>query len=137
MDEPALELVRDWLARASRDLRSAHLLAAAHDPPLDIAIYHCQQAAGKSIKAWLQGQDVPFPKTHDLLALAQRASEWHREFTQLDQAAAALTPYATAFRYPGGSYKPMPTREEFDQAFAHAETTHHFVLKALPLEARP
>ena len=71
MDESALELVRDWLARAGRDLRSARLLAAADDPPLDIAIYHCQQAAEKSIKAWLQGQDVPFPKTHDLLALVK------------------------------------------------------------------
>jgi len=81
MDEPARELVRDWLVRASRDLRSAHLLTAADDPPLDIAIYHCQRAAEKSIKAWLQGQDVPFPKTRDLLALAQRASESHRDFT--------------------------------------------------------
>ena len=77
MDESALELVRDWLARAGRDLRSARLLAAADDPPLDIAIYHCQQAAEKSIKAWLQGQDVPFPKTHDLLALVKRAAESH------------------------------------------------------------
>jgi len=42
MDEPARELVRDWLARAGRDLRSARPLAAADDPPLDIAIYHCQ-----------------------------------------------------------------------------------------------
>ena len=80
MDESALELVRDWLARAGRDLRSARLLAAAHDPPLDIAIYPCQQAAEKSIKAWLQGQDVPFPKTHDLLALVKRAAESHPEF---------------------------------------------------------
>ena len=59
MDEPARELVRDWLVRASRDLRSAHLLTAADDPPLDIAIYHCQRAAEKSIKAWLHGQECP------------------------------------------------------------------------------
>ncbi len=55
MDESALEHVRDWLARAGRDLRPARLLAAADDPPPDIAIDHCQQAAEKSIKAWLQG----------------------------------------------------------------------------------
>lgn len=137
MDESALELVRDWLARAGRDLRSARLLAAADDPPLDIAIYHCQQAAEKSIKAWLQGQDVPFPKTHDLLALVKRASESHPDFTRLDHAAAMLTPYATAFRYPGGSYEPMPTREEFDEALDHADAIHDFVVTALPADAQP
>ena len=137
MDESALELVRDWLARAGRDLRSARLLAAADDPPLDIAIYHCQQAAEKSIKAWLQGQDVPFPKTHDLLALVKRAAESHPDFTRLDHAAAMLTPYATAFRYPGGSYEPMPTREEFDEALDHADAIHDFVATALPADAQP
>lgn len=35
MDEFALELVRDWMSRASHDLRSARLLAAADDPLLD------------------------------------------------------------------------------------------------------
>ena len=38
MDESALELVRDWLARAGRDLRSARLLATADDPPPDISL---------------------------------------------------------------------------------------------------
>jgi len=47
MDEFALELVRDWMTRASHNLRSARLLAAADDPLLDTAIYHCQQAAEK------------------------------------------------------------------------------------------
>jgi HEPN domain-containing protein len=137
MDESARELVRDWLARAGRDLRSARLLAAADDPPLDIAIYHCQQAAEKSLKAWLQGQDIPFPKTHDLITLVQRASGTHGDFSQLGPAAAALTPYATAFRYPGGAYEPMPSREEFDEAVAHSEGIRDFVLRALPAEARP
>jgi len=67
----------------------------------------------------------------------QRASETHGDFTHLGPAAAALTPYATAFRYPGGAYEPMPSREEFDEAMAHSEFIHDFVLNALPAEARP
>ena len=51
MDEAAAELVRDWLTRASHDLRAARLLSSTEDPLLDIAIYHCQQAAEKAIKA--------------------------------------------------------------------------------------
>ena len=45
MDEATTELVRDWLTRASHDLQAARVLAAADDPLLDAAIYHCQQAA--------------------------------------------------------------------------------------------
>ena len=55
MDRFALELVRNWMTRASHDPRSARLLSAADEPPLDIAIYHCQQVAEKSVKAWFAG----------------------------------------------------------------------------------
>lgn len=60
--------MRDWLNRASHDLRSSRALASLEDPLLDTAIYHCQQAAEKSVKAWLQSIDDPFPKTHDVEA---------------------------------------------------------------------
>jgi HEPN domain-containing protein len=79
MDEPTRELVRDWLTRASNDLRSSHALASLEDPLLDTAIYHCQQAAEKSVKAWLQSNDDPFPKTHDIEDLVERASGFNRE----------------------------------------------------------
>ena len=137
MDEFALELVRDWMTRASHDLRSARLLAAADTPPLDIAIYHCQQAAEKSIKAWLQGQDEPFRTTHDVAVLVKQASGSNPEFSHLDTAAAVVTPYASAYRYPGGSYEPMPTQEEFAEALHHAQVIYDFVLNLLPTEARP
>ena len=137
MDEFAAELVRDWMTRAGHDLRSARILSAADDPLLDIAIYHCQQAAEKSIKAWLQGRDEPFRKTHDVAGLVKQASDANPEFAKLDTAAAVLTPYATAFRYPGGSYEPMPTRQEFDEALQHAQAIYDFVANLLPAEARP
>jgi len=62
MDEPALELVRDWLARASRDLRSAHLLAAADDPPLDIAIYHLPAGCREIHQGVAPRRGCPIPK---------------------------------------------------------------------------
>ena len=136
MDEAARELVRDWMTRASHDLRSARLLAAAENPPLDVAIYHCQQTAEKSVKGWLQAQDEPFRKTHDVAELVKQAAESNPDFAQLDAAAAVLTPYASAFRYPGGAYEPMPTREEFDEAMDYAQTIYDFVWRLLPVEAR-
>jgi HEPN domain-containing protein len=80
MDEAALEIVREWLARADHDLRSARWLASSKDPLLDTAIYHCQQAAEKSVKAWLQSIDDPFPKTHDIEDLVKRASVINPDF---------------------------------------------------------
>jgi len=137
MDDAAKELARDWLTRALHDLRSARLLAAADDLLLDTAIYHCQQAAEKSVKAWLQCQDEPFPKTHDIDELVKRAAKSCPGFADLEKAASVLTPYATAFRYPGGLCEPMPSRAEFNEALTYAQTVYDFVLNSLPPEARP
>ena len=137
MDEAAQELVRDWMTRAEHDLRIARLASGQDDPLLDIAIYHCQQAAEKSVKGWLQGEDDPFPRTHDVDDLVKQAAKLNSGFAKLEKAAAVLTPYASAYRYPGGTYEPMPTREEFDEALNYAQEIYDFVLNLLPKEAKP
>ncbi len=137
MDESTRELVRDWLTRASHDLRSSRALASLDDPLLDTAIYHCQQAAEKSVKAWLQSNDDPFPKTHDIEDLVERASGVNPDFRKFGTAASVLTPYVSAFRYPGGFDEPMPTREEFDEALQYAQAIYDFVLSQLPADAWP
>jgi HEPN domain-containing protein len=137
MDEAITELVRDWLTRASHDLQAARILATADNPLLDAAIYHCQQAAEKALKAWLQSKDDPFPKTHDIEELVEQAAKLNPDFQQLAKPAAVLTPYVSAFRYPGGADEPMPSREEFDEALQHAQASYDFVLNLLPAEARP
>jgi HEPN domain-containing protein len=137
MDEADLELVRDWLTRAQQDLRAARILAAAENAPLDVAIYHCQQAAEKAVKAYLQWRDEPFVKTHNLRALVIQAAARDKGFDAFTKPAEILTPYVAAFRYPGGTAEPMPAREEFDEALQHAQAIHDFVLNLLPPEARP
>ena len=137
MDESTRELVRDWLTRANHDLRSARALATLEEPLLDTAIYHCQQTAEKSVKAWLQSRDEPFPKTHDIEDLVEKASAIEPDFGKFAKAASVLTPYVSAFRYPGGFDEPMPTREEFDEALQHAQAIYDFVLSLVPTDARP
>lgn len=132
MDESKLELIRGWLMRAEHDLRSARALASLADPLRDTAIYHCQQAAEKSIKAWLQSNDDPFPKTHDIEKLVSQAAKLNPRFSQFEKAASVLTPYVSAFRYPGGSDEPMPTREEFEEALQYAQAIYEFVTGQLP-----
>ena len=137
MDEATQELVRGWMTKALHDMQTARIVANATDGPLDTAIYHCQQAAEKSVKAWLQSEDDPFPKTHDIKDLVKRASAINANFEQFAQAADVITPYVSAFRYPGGFDEPMPTQEEFDEALKHAQTIYDFVLNQLPEDARP
>jgi HEPN domain-containing protein len=137
MDEAAQELVRDWLTRASHDLQAAQILATPENQWLDTAIYHCQQAAEKSVKAWLQSNDDPFPKTHDIEELVERALSINPDFRKFAKAASVLTPYVSAFRYPGGFDEPMPSRAEFDVALQPAHDIYDFVLDLLPKEAKP
>ena len=60
MDEALAQLTREWLTKALHDLQTARITASAAGGPLDTAIYHCQQAAEKTVKGWLTANNVPF-----------------------------------------------------------------------------
>jgi HEPN domain-containing protein len=137
MDEALSKLTREWLTKSLHDLQTARIIAAAASGPLDTAIYHCQQAAEKSIKGWLAASGITFEKTHDVRRLVEQAASALPEFSRLNGAAEILTPYVSAFRYPGLTEDAMPSREEFDVAIQHAQTIYDFVLKLLPKEAKP
>ena len=53
MTDAKSQLTRNWLIKAQHDLASARVLATSNPPLLDTAIYHCQQAAEKSLKGFL------------------------------------------------------------------------------------
>lgn len=127
-----LSLVRNWLKKARRDLLSAKRLARGTDPYLDTAIYHCQQCIEKSIKGWLVYHDQPFEKTHDLRLLVTLASEIEPKFIDWFNIAEQMSPYATAYRYPGEVLE--PTKEEFQQALKSAEKFYDFICSLLPIE---
>jgi HEPN domain-containing protein len=56
-------VVRGWLSKAANDLRGAHIDLDADPPLIEDALFHCQQAAEKSLKAFLTSHDRPFKKT--------------------------------------------------------------------------
>jgi HEPN domain-containing protein len=129
------ELVQAWLVKAQHDLAAARKLGAGPDPYLDIAIYHCQQAAEKAVKGFLAFHDGPLVRTHDVEVLARLAMRHERRFSEWLEASARLTPYATEFRYPGGEAAPTPA--EFEQALNDSEGIYSFVLSTLPEPAHP
>ena len=102
------------------------------EPYLDTAIYHCQQCAEKAIKGWLVYNDQSFEKTHDLRLLVTLASEIEPKFTEWFDVAEQVSPYATAYRYPGETLE--PTEDEFQQAFKAANKFYDFVYSILPTE---
>jgi len=135
MDEAKRLEIHAWLAKAQQDLRSAIWLISSPDHLYNAVGFHCQQAAEKSIKAYLTWQDEPFEKTHSLIALVSMCLHFDPAFEQLRQAAASLTPYAVTFRYPGEL--PELTAEEAEQAISFSRQVWEFVLKRLPPETFP
>jgi HEPN domain-containing protein len=135
MDDAKRDLVKAWLITAKHDLAAARKLSEESDPYLDTAIYHCQQAAEKAIKAFLVFHDQRFEKTHDLRPLIGIAQPLEAKFSNYRDAAELLTPYAAEFRYPGDVLD--PTREEFDIALSEAQRVWEFVLSILPSETHP
>jgi HEPN domain-containing protein len=126
-----------WMEKAWRDLEMVQRAVASQPPFYDMAVYHCQQSAEKAIKAFLVYHSKPYEKTHDLEVLADLAREVNPKFSSLTDAADALTPYATRFRYPNSTFAVEPQPGEYSEAAQHAQTIYDFVLNLLPKEARP
>jgi HEPN domain-containing protein len=110
---------RPWLRKADNDLASAKVLAAVQPPLRDTAIYHCQQAGEKALKAALAWRKKPLQKTHDLETLLNLVVADYPALETLRNSAELLSPYAMDFRYPGDLF--VPSAEETQKAFAAAE----------------
>jgi hypothetical protein len=76
MDTSKQDLIEAWLKKAKHDLAAAKKIASGDTTYLDTAMYHCQQAAEKAIKAFLTAYDVRFDKTHDIRLLGSVVTRW-------------------------------------------------------------
>jgi HEPN domain-containing protein len=135
MDEAKRELVSSWLRKASHDLAAARLLGATHPPILDVAAYHCQQAAEKALKAYLVFYDQRVAKIHDVGQLLDQVMTIEPVFETWRDAADRLTPLATLYRYPGSSDDLLPL--EFEEALDDATTIVRQVLTLPPENVHP
>lgn len=59
----------EWLFKAFQDLKSLDILFSSQEPLFDIIVYHAQQCAEKSLKAFLAFSRKEIDKTHNLLPL--------------------------------------------------------------------
>ena len=94
-------LTAEWVQKAEGDWTVAQQSARGQNPVNDVICFLAQQCVEKYLKAWLQEQNIPFPRTHDLEALLNLIirtlpawDTWREDFSKLSE-------HAVDPRYPG------------------------------------
>ena len=134
MKKEQSDLVRAWLVKAQKDLFVAQDTLKYGAEYTDVTCFHAQQAAEKSLKAYLVWLEIEFPKTHvlgdllDLIAQRDTILESNREAIE------SLTPFAVEARYPEFF---LPTLIEAKEAVETAVQVLDRVKSALPKECLP
>lgn len=121
-------LTQEWLEAAEEDLSAARVLFA-YGGPRGTVCFHCQQAAEKFLKAFLQEQGVAPPRMHDLPQLLAQCERHSSTLNALRQAAQQLDVYYIPPRYP--PVRTTPTKQEAQEAVTLAEQVRDTVRNAL------
>jgi len=87
-----------WLEVAQEDLKAAKGLLKLG--LFSSVTFHSQQAAEKSLKAYLIFNEQQILRTHDLLLLLELCLKIDKSFEKIFSAANYLNPFSTKFRYP-------------------------------------
>jgi HEPN domain-containing protein len=118
------------LERAQGDLRAAEICAT--ELPAT-ALFHCQQAAEKYLKAYLTWNQKVFRKTHELRELAASCALIDPALKSTLNPAETLSKYAWKFRYPGAPYE--PDAQEAAAGLTLAEHVRAAIVSRLPRAA--
>jgi len=112
-------LTSEWVEKAEGDLATAKReIRVRKAPNFDAVCFHAQQCAEKYLKALLQEAEIPFGKTHHLIALLdlllRDSSTWELFRPQLQ----SLNAYSVSIRYPGETADRTAAREALDLSIA-------------------
>ena len=129
-NEWLLDETRRWIERAQGDLRAAEICAT--ELPAT-ALFHCQQAAEKYLKAYLTWNQKVFRKTHELRELATACALIDPALKSVLDPAETLSKYAWKFRYPGAPY--APDAQEAAAGLTLAEQVRTAIVGRLPQAA--
>lgn len=123
-----LDTAKGWLRKAESDLAAADICLKAGQS-LDIACFHAQQTAEKSLKAWLIANSLAFPFSHDLAKLIAVCCTKDPGFQAFRIDALNLNPFAVEMRYDDEFW---PTAKETQDAVDAARRVHTFVVAHFP-----
>lgn len=116
-----------WKHRAMQDLRTIE--NNLKDDPEFLASVNCylaQQAVEKLFKAYLLVEQQTLPKTHDLLFLLKKCSEFKEGFLKLQSSVELLNIYAIEARYPGDFFETI-TAVQAKEAYEAAVVVKEFL----------
>lgn len=123
-------LTLEWVDKAEGDFTtSGRELRARKAPNYDAACFHAQQMAEKYLKALLQENDQPTPKTHSLIDLLALILLVDSSFHMIRPDLEILDRFAVRFRYPGEA----ADRHEAKTAFRSAVAVRGFMRPRLGL----
>lgn len=123
---------RAWMEKAPIDLRSARALLDAGIA--SSALFHCQQAAEKSLKAFLTWHGIPFRRVHDLEEIGVLCVSAEPALAVIVKRAEPLTAYAWKLRYPGEPHEPEAS--ETIEVMAIAQLVFDEIRRRLPEAAK-
>ena len=123
--------VREWLQKAKADARAMEMVLGGDDPLTDIACFHAQQCAEKSLKAFLTAHERVVEKTHDLEDLVEMCPEVDPDYLDFEIVCAELSGYAVEIRYPGDE---APSVEKAWEMTTTADRIYHFTREVLDLD---
>ena len=121
-------LTKRWLNRSAEDFRVMRReFRNTEDPAYTAICFHAQQCLEKVFKAFLQENQIDFPKTHNIRDLIHLALPIRPEWKVLIDSATLLNRYAVDSRYPDDdAYK-----EDAEEAVTICERLRRVVLDAL------
>ncbi len=135
-DQVKRDLVRQWLGHAREDLRAAGILVK-QPGCLNASCFHAQQAAEKSLKAFLVQHQVSFPRTHAIGELLDLMATVDASLAESLSETTALSPYSVEMRYP--TDQPDVTAEKAAIAVRLARRAYRSitsVLRPSPVQSR-
>lgn len=98
MKQP-VDLARQFLALADRDIKTFQLLVVASDSDDQAVGFHAQQAIEKCLKAVLSANQFGFRKTHDLVELLDLLRDNGCTLPPNAESLDMLNPFAVTLRY--------------------------------------
>lgn len=120
------ERVKDWIAKAENDLKTAKDELNTEEPATDTVCFHAQQCVEKYLKAYLVLNNKEFRRTHNIAELLSLCITIDPSFESLRNLRIhELTIYATELRYPEFFY--TPSLIEAKIAIEMAEKVKKFV----------
>jgi HEPN domain-containing protein/predicted nucleotidyltransferase len=129
-DPVRVENTRDWIKVARDDLRAADLML--EQEMYGMALFHCQQAVEKAMKALLTWYDEPAPRLHSLSVLGAACINLVPLVAPEVEASYELSRWATNGRYP----PPRAGREEAAFGLGLVRQAFDALMSAIPSSVR-